>query len=340
MGSPALRMSRQPNWLDGFTIQRLTLAANDLTRKMAFRACREKDFLNRQLSRLATEDFGLRPPKASHGSTPSMLQKNRNLLPPSVMIDSIVVNGKRYPGSAEINLPKHTESLAVDYTVLSLTMPDRVLFRYKLDGVDKTWQDAGTRRQAFYNSLQPGSYRFHVIACNNDGVWNEAGATLGFAIEPALYQTRWFAALCVLMALAMLWWLVRLRIHHVTQQLKERLSERLQERERIARELHDILLQSLFGLMLRFQTTVDRMAPEDPARRALGEALNQSEAVMQEGRERVRHLRVHHLEVASLTDELAELGHQLQTIYPAGYKVSVEGRPRSLGPGGDSGDRT
>jgi ligand-binding sensor domain-containing protein len=263
---------------------------------------------------------------------PATLKQRYNRIPPPVMIDSVIINGKRYAESDDLVLPKHTQSLEIDYTALSLAVPERVLFRYKLDGVDKDWQNAGTRRQAFYNSLSPGHYRFHVIACNNDGVWNRSGADLGFAIAPAFYQTRWFMALCVLVAGAILWWLVRLRIHSITRQLKGRLAERLHERERIARELHDTLLQSLFGLMLRFQTTVDRMAANDPARAALDEALNQSEAVMQEGRERVRNLRSSHLEGANLTDALAELGHQLQLIHPAEFKVSVEGRPRPLDP--------
>ena len=137
---------------------------------------------------------------------PATLHKNRNRLPPPVMISSIISNGKTYSGSSDLTLPAHTERLEIDYTALSLAIPERVMFRYKLDGVDPDWQDAGTRRQAFYTRLPPGHYRFHVIACNNDGVWNEAGASLGVSIKPAFYQTWWFTALVVLAAVALLWW--------------------------------------------------------------------------------------------------------------------------------------
>ncbi|WP_433974822.1 triple tyrosine motif-containing protein [Tunturiibacter lichenicola] len=88
-------------------------------------------------------------------------------------------------------------------------------FRYRLEGVDKDWQDAGTRREAFYDRLGPGKYRFRVIACNNDGVWNEDGAHLDFKIAPAWYQTTWFRLLYVAAFLAFLWGLYQLRVHQL-----------------------------------------------------------------------------------------------------------------------------
>ena len=261
---------------------------------------------------------------------PATLHKNRNHLPPPVVISSILTNGKTYAGSRDLTLPAHTDRLEIDYTALSLAIPERVLFRYRLDGIDSEWQDAGTRRQAFYTHLPPGSYRFRVIACNNDGVWNESGASLGIAIKPAFYQMWWFAALVVLAAAALLWWAVRLRIAGIAHQLQDRLAERVAERERIARELHDTLLQSLFGLTLRFHTAANRLPAGDPAREALDEALQESDKVMQEGRERVLNLRARHTESASLADTLAETGHQLRAIHPANFEISVEGRPRPL----------
>ena len=143
------------------------------------------------------------------------------------MITAILANGKAYAVPNSLTLPAHTDKLEIDYTALSLAIPERVLFRYKLDGVDNEWQDAGTRRQAFYTSLPPGHYRFHVIACNNDGVWNESGASLGFALAPAYYQTWWFTALCGLVAVLILRWLIRLRIRSITHELQSRLAELL-----------------------------------------------------------------------------------------------------------------
>ena len=261
---------------------------------------------------------------------PATLHKIRNRLPPPVLISSIDSNGQTYSGSHDLTLPAHNERLQIDYTALSLAVPDRVLFRYKLDGVDSDWQNAGTRRQAFYTRLPPGHYRFHVIASNNDGVWNEVGATLGVSIKPAFYQTWWFTALVILVAAALLWWAVRIRIASIAHQLQARLAERVAERERIARELHDTLLQSLFGLTLRFHTAANRLPVGDPAREALDEALKQSDRVMQEGRERVLNLRGRRMDMANLADGLAEIGNQLRAIHPANFQVCVQGRPRPL----------
>jgi signal transduction histidine kinase/ligand-binding sensor domain-containing protein len=261
---------------------------------------------------------------------PATVHKNRNRVPPPVIISSVISNGKTYPGSSDITLPAHADRLEINYTALSLAIPERVRFRYKLEGVDSDWQDAGTRRQAFYTHLPPGNYRFRVIACNNDGVWNETGATLGVVMKPAFYQTWWFTALVVFGAAALLWWMVRLRITSIARQLQGRLAERMAERERIARELHDTLLQSLFGLTLRFHTAADRLPVDDPAREALDDALQQSDKVMQEGRERVTNLRVRHTESASLAEALADIGNQLRAIHPANFQITVKGQPRPL----------
>jgi signal transduction histidine kinase len=263
---------------------------------------------------------------------PATLHENRNRIPPPVIITSILSNGKTYAGLSDIKLPAHTERLEINYTALSLAIPERVMFRYKLDGVDTDWQDADTRRQAFYTHLPPGSYRFHVIACNNDGVWNEAGASMGIEITPAFYQTWWFLALVVIAAAGLLLWAIRLRIASMARQLQERLAERLAERERIARELHDTLLQSLFGLTLRFHTAAERLPAGDPAREALDKALEQSDRVMQEGRERVLNLRARNTGTTNLPDALAEIGNQLRGMHPVNFRISVEGTPRPLDP--------
>jgi signal transduction histidine kinase/ligand-binding sensor domain-containing protein len=263
---------------------------------------------------------------------PLSLHQDLNRLPPPVIITSVVSNGRAYPGSDDLILPAHTDRLEINYTALSLAIPERVLFRYKLDGVDADWQNAGTRRQAFYTHLPPGNYWFRVIACNNDGVWNEAGAVLAISIRPAFYQTWWFILLIAVASAALLWWLLRLRIHGIARQLHARLGERVAERERIARELHDTLLQSLFGLTLRFHTAAGRLPIGDPAREALDDALRESDKVMQEGRQRVLNLRARHSGNVSLTDALGETARQLSAIHPANFEIGVEGRPRPLDP--------
>jgi PAS domain S-box-containing protein len=138
-----------------------------------------------------------------------------NALPPPVLIRSVSANGKQAGSLANLAFPPRTTDLEIGYTALSLSVPEKVRFRYRLDEVDKDWHDAGTRREAFYTSLGPGKYHFRVIACNNDGVWNEEGAHLDFNIAPAWYQTSWFRLLYVAAFLAFLWGLYQLRVQQL-----------------------------------------------------------------------------------------------------------------------------
>jgi len=161
-----------------------------------------------------------------------------------------MADGKSYRVSSPVSLPPLTRDLQIDYTALSFVMPQRMGFRYLLEGRDKVWQDPGSRRQAFYTDLRPGNYRFRVIASNNDGVWNRTGATLDFKIAPAWYQTNWFRWLCAVICLLLLWSIYRLRVRQIANSMRARFDERLAERTRIARDLHDTFLQTIQGSKL------------------------------------------------------------------------------------------
>jgi PAS domain S-box-containing protein len=144
-----------------------------------------------------------------------------NALPPPVLIRSVRANGRQADSLSNLVLPPLTTDLQIGYTALSLSVPEKVRFRYRLEGVDKDWQDAGTRREAFYTRLDPGTYDFRVIACNNDGVWNEEGAHLDFKIAAAWYQTIWFRGLCVLASFTLLWAGYQMRVHQLQEQEKK-----------------------------------------------------------------------------------------------------------------------
>jgi PAS domain S-box-containing protein len=135
-----------------------------------------------------------------------------------VYVETVVADRKQYQPQEGLQLPPLTRDLQIGYTSPSFLIPQKVKFRYRLDGHDRDWQDAGTRREAFYTQLGPGKYRFRVIACNSNGIWNEAGAVLDFAIAPAFYQTLWFRSLGVFLFLAVLTGLYRLRIRHLERQ--------------------------------------------------------------------------------------------------------------------------
>jgi ligand-binding sensor domain-containing protein len=158
------------------------------------------------------------------------LQIKRNPLPPPVTIWSVSAGGTQYPAASQPRLPVHTTNVHIDYTAGSLTIPERVSFRYKLEGSDRDWQYAGNRREVFYTNLGPGPYTFRVIAANNDGVWNMTGASVRFTIAPAFYQTAWFYALCALVSLAFLRFLYMIRIRQLSGQGRSRPGRRLIDR--------------------------------------------------------------------------------------------------------------
>jgi signal transduction histidine kinase/ligand-binding sensor domain-containing protein len=257
---------------------------------------------------------------------------HRNDLPPPVAIQSIVADGKMFFPNSKLKLPGTMSNLQVTYTGMSFAVPDRVQFRYRLKGFDHEWQNAGTGRTADYTRLPPGSYDFQVIASNDAGVWNNVGAELPIIITPAWYQTLWFYALCALFVIAALAALYRTRVAQVRSQMRRLLEARLSERERIARELHDTLLQGVQGLIWRLQGTANRIPPEQPARQEMQQSLDQADQLLAESRDRVKDLRPAAREVIDLAQALAEEGEELAPQYSAKFWVTVQGERRNLHP--------
>jgi signal transduction histidine kinase len=219
----------------------------------------------------------------------------RNLLPPPVYVRRVTTEHAAFPfvAGTVARLPPHPGRIQIDYTALGLTMPERMRFSYQLDGVDGGWQDGDASRMATYTDLGPGEYRFRVRAANNDGVWNEEGAVMQFYLAPAFYQTLWFRMLMALLIVAILWVAYNLRLAQVARQVRARSEERLMERERIARELHDTLLQGTQAMILRFHAATAHVPQQDPAREMIDSALEGADCMLMEGRERVHDLRAH-----------------------------------------------
>ena len=259
----------------------------------------------------------------------------RNPIAPPVRIQSVQANQQSYRvhPAAALHLPAGIENLQIAYTALSLSIPERVRFRYKLEGFDKAWQEAGTRRTAFYNDPGPGRYTFRVTAANNDGVWNDVGASLSIVIAPRYYQTCWFQLLCVLAGLSLLGALYLLRLRHLARQIRLRAHERHMERERIARELHDTLLQGSQGLILRLHAATQQLSPQDPVRGDLERAMDLAEQALAEGRDRVRGLRGDVQYWRDLGDALLHVRDEAHVQPLPEMRLIVEGKPRPLLPG-------
>jgi signal transduction histidine kinase/ligand-binding sensor domain-containing protein len=231
---------------------------------------------------------------------------------PDVVIRGLQVDGRSYEAVRPIELPNTSGSIRIDYTALSLAAPERVSFRYKLDGVDHGWRDATNERAVRYANLRPGQYTFRVTASNNEGVWNELGTSLDFSISPAYYQTTWFRLLLALLFAALLWLAYYLRLRYVTERQRKRIEQRMEdrfgERTRIARELHDTLLQSLQGSLMRYQVAHE-LLPEHPseAKQDLGMAIDQTVRAINEGRNAVQGLRATKIDGNDLPESIKKL---------------------------------
>jgi signal transduction histidine kinase/ligand-binding sensor domain-containing protein len=258
-----------------------------------------------------------------------------NTVPPPVHIEQLASDGKVYPSGTPTQLPSLQRDLKIDYTALSLTVPQKVRFRYRLEGRDEGWQDAGSRRQAFYTDLPPGRYRFRVTAANESGVWNEGGDSLEFTIAAAWWQTGLFRLACVLLLAAALYGAYRLRMSHLAREIHMTLDARVNERLRIARELHDTLLQSFQGLLVRLQTAL-QLWPGADARRILEKTLDQAADAVKEGREAVQGLRDSTSEGNDLAESIRALGETLGLEHagpvPPSFAFEVRGVPRELHP--------
>jgi ligand-binding sensor domain-containing protein/anti-sigma regulatory factor (Ser/Thr protein kinase) len=241
----------------------------------------------------------------------------RNTPPPPIVVEDIVVNGERLePGEIGALAPGR-KNIEFRYTGLSFLAPGRITFRYMLEGYDKDWVNAGTRREAYYTNLPPGTLRFRVNGCNNDGMCNEAGSGVRFKLASHYYQRPWFWPVCVL-ALGMAIWLAyQLRI----RRLREHFSLILTERNRIARELHDTLIQGLSGITMEMQALAARMrAPEE--RSTLDDIIQDAGTCLRETRRSVAGLRSGQSN-SGLASALEQAARQLTEAKPIRLKLKL-----------------
>lgn len=255
-----------------------------------------------------------------------------NPLPPPVHIERLMADHKEILPTPGVRLPPLTKDLEIDYTALSFVSPQQVRFRYKLEGHDTEWQDGNTRRSAFYTNLGPGSYSFLLTACNNSGVWNSEGATLTFSILPAWYQTYWFWITCWLTLIGLAVAVFRQRMNVYRRSMKLRFDERLQERTRLARELHDTLLQTIQGSKMAADQAREEVS--DPVRTLatldlLSEWLTRASS---EGRAALDSLRTSTTETNDLVADLSHIAGQCYPEHGMEAGFSVAGKSRAMHP--------
>jgi signal transduction histidine kinase len=215
-------------------------------------------------------------------------------------------------------------------------MPGRIRFRYFLENFDRSWSQPVAAREAVYTNLGPGSYRFRLVASNSEGLWNGPETAIAFSVAPAYYQTYWFRLSCIAAFLGMLAAAYQLRLRHLSREFNLRLEERVAERTRIARDLHDTLLQTLHGLMFRFQAARNMFArrPEE-AMEALDGAIRRTEEAIAESRDAIKDLRLEGAASSDLAELLTVTGQELETSVDANvnrptFRLIVEGERHDL----------
>lgn len=253
--------------------------------------------------------------------------------PPAIPhVEAVTADGTAISPVDSMRVPGTTKRITFAYTGLSLAIPERIRFRYFLDGFDRQWSEPSASREAVYTNLGPGTYRFHLLASNSHGEWNGSESVVGFEVEPAFWQTWWFRSALVMLTASMVWVLYRLHLRRLTQELNMRFEERLAERTRIAQELHDTLLQGFLSASMQLHVADDQLPADSPAKPLMNRVLGLMSRVIDEGRNAVRGLRSAHDDSLDLGHAFSCVGQELGIQEELEFRVIVEGPSRTLHP--------
>ena len=248
--------------------------------------------------------------------------------PPVPVIETVIAHGQRGGDVAASNrLPARFDDLHITYTALNFSSPQKTRFRYFLEGFDSDWMDAGPRREAIYTNLPAGSYQFRVTASNRGSDWNEAAAVLDFVIEPRFYQALWFQIAClatIILAVYLVW---HLRLRKVRVQLAIVHGERT----RLAREIHDTLLQSLVGVALHFDVIAQKLDSSPRiAKQHLLHVRDEVEQYIREARQSIWNLRSPMLQAHDLAYAIRKACEVLTETKNIPFDFEVSGSPRRI----------
>ncbi|WP_254063815.1 sensor histidine kinase [Granulicella sp. S190] len=252
-------------------------------------------------------------------------------IPPPVYIEHLVVDHVELPIGDHLKLPLGPREVQLDYAGLSYVNPDKVRFRYRLEGHDRDWTDAGIRRQAFYTDLRPGHYTFRVVACNNKGVWNAQGAAFNFTVPRSWYEMLWFRLLCMFLALIIAYSIYLLRMRRYGTVIKLRFNARLEERTRLARDLHDTLLQTIQGIKM-VADQANETLQEPTARMFTTRIAEWAERASLEGRAALESLRHSTIEDNDLPAAFRKSFNDCVTDKTMRLNISVTGKAREMQP--------
>jgi ligand-binding sensor domain-containing protein/signal transduction histidine kinase len=247
-------------------------------------------------------------------------------------VEAIFADGIPISTEALLRVPASPKRITFRYTGLSLAVPDRVRFRYFLEGFDRSWSEPVASREAVYTNLGAGPYRFHLVASNSDGLWNSAESALAFKIDPALWQTWWFRLSSVLLFVLAMLTFFRLRVRTMRRQMNMRFEERLAERTRIAQELHDTLLQGFLSASMQLHVVNDHLDLDSTAKPLVNRVLELMGRVIEEGRNALRGLRLSSGKGEDLEQAFSQIPEEVGAAHDANFRVLAEGAVRRLHP--------
>lgn len=260
------------------------------------------------------------------------MQVADNSVPALVHIEGITADDKAIDLNGAVSIPGARQKITFSYAGLSLTVPERVRFRYKLDNFDRVWSEPVGTREAVYTNLGPGAYRFRVMASNSAGLWNSSESSIQFEIEPSFWQTWWFRLSCVMAVGLAILLFYRSRLHRLTRQLNVRFEERLAERTRVAQDLHDTLLQGFLSASIQLHVAEKQLPADSPAKPRVSRVLELMSQVIDEGRTTLKGLRSSAGESQALAQSFSGMKEELAPQEQIDYRVTVEGPSRPLRP--------
>jgi signal transduction histidine kinase/ligand-binding sensor domain-containing protein len=249
---------------------------------------------------------------------------------PPVYIEEVTADGHRFSMVDPVRIPPLTHTVTFKYTAPSFSAPQRLLFRYKLEGFDKQWNVVGTRREAIYTQLPPGTYRLLVAASNSEGVWNSPNASVGLVVDPALYQRLWVRVMFVCALIILGWLIFKSRVRAAATRMSVRHAARLAERERVARQIHDTFLQSVQAFLLHLSVVKDQSRLDRSIQPVLDNLFRLSDNVGEEVRSGIEQLRELPSHVTGIAEAISMLGQTLVLPKAIEFSLTTRGKVRPL----------